>query len=95
MLQKVREVPPRFYQFALLNIGLILALSKDLSLIHIISSLVFILLVTAPIAIYYQFLRPENLQLVHEDIQAKLNNVFKSLGEYIKNWDEVDERKRI
>lgn len=95
MLQKVTNVPARFYHLALLNIGLIISLSKGHSFLHILSSLAFITVLAAPIAIYFKFLNPDNFQIVHEEIQAKLSCLCTGVMSYLKNWNEVGEEKRI
>lgn len=95
MLQKVREIPPKFYQLALFNIGLIVALSKELSPLHILLSLVFITVLTAPIATYFKILDPENASIIHQDIQAKLSGLCTSSMAFLSNWQELDQATRI
>ncbi len=66
MLQKITKVPSRYYQLVLLNIGLIIALSKEMSLLAIISSLVFVALAVAPVAIALGLIAPPPHQIFHE-----------------------------
>jgi hypothetical protein len=87
MLQKVTNVPARFYHLALLNIGLIISISKGHSILHILSSLAFIAALAAPIAIYFKFLNPDNIQIVHDEIQAKLTCLYAGVVSYLKNWN--------
>jgi hypothetical protein len=65
MIQKVSSIPWRFYQLALLNVGLIVALSKGFSLLYIVSSILFVALVLAPVAVYFKILSPP-IQILHE-----------------------------
>lgn len=58
MLSKITKIPSTYFQLALLNLGLITALYKEMSLLSIITSLVFITLVVAPIAIATGILSP-------------------------------------
>jgi hypothetical protein len=94
MLQSVSKIPAKYYQLAILNAGLLIALSKELSLLHILSSLAFMVALTAPLAIYFKLLQPNNIQIVHDEVQAKLNGVYAAILGYLKNWDQVDEEKR-
>jgi hypothetical protein len=87
MLQKVSNIPPKYYQLAILNVGLLIALSKELSLLHILSSLAFVVVLTAPLAIYLKLLQPNNIQIVHDEVQVKLNKVYAAILDYLKNWD--------
>lgn len=66
MLQKIAKIPSRFYHLALLNIGLIIALSKGMSLLAILSSLLFVGLAVAPVALALGFLAPPPHQLIHQ-----------------------------
>lgn len=95
MLQKVREVPPKFYQLALFNVGLIIAISKELSPLHMFLSLAFITALTAPIAIYFKILDPENASIIHQDIQAKMSGLCTSTMAFLSSWQELDPTKRI
>ena len=95
MLTKVTNVPARFYHLVLLNVGLIISLSKGHSLIHILSSLTFITALAAPIAIYFKFLDPNNFQIIHEEIQAKLNCMCKGVMSCLRNGSQVTEEQRI
>jgi len=52
MLQRIMAIPPCFYQLILFNIGLILALSKEISFLCIVSSLLFIIAAAAPVAVF-------------------------------------------
>lgn len=90
MIGKVREIPPKYYQLVLFNIGLIIAVSKGYSLLHVASSLAFITVLAAPIAIYFNILEKGKVQIVHEDIQAKLGKIWSSSIEFLKNWNEVE-----
>ena len=67
MLKKITEVPPRYFQLALLNIGLIIALSKELSFLHIILSLALVILVAAPVAVFFNILEKSSLEIVHKE----------------------------
>ena len=58
MLQKIPKLPCRYYHWTLLNIGLIIALTKGFTLISIASSLLFIAVVAAPVALYLGILAP-------------------------------------
>jgi hypothetical protein len=91
MLQKVTSVPARFYHLALLNLGLIISISKGHSLLHILSSLAFIAVLLAPIAIYFKILDPNNVQIIHDEIQAKMNCMCRTVMSYLTNWNEIDE----
>jgi uncharacterized membrane protein len=53
MLREIANTPPKYYQLALFNIGLIIALYKGLSLLHIVSSLAFIIALVGPIARFF------------------------------------------
>lgn len=66
MIQKVSSIPSRFYQLVLLNIGLVVALSKDFSLLYIASSLLLITVIVSPVAVYFNLLSPTPVQLLHE-----------------------------
>lgn len=58
MLAKFTKLPPKYYQLALLNLGLIIALTKGMSLFAILSSIALVAAVIAPIAIAFEFLPP-------------------------------------
>ena len=90
MLEKVREIPPKYYQLALFNIGVIIAVSKGYSILHIVSSLAFITVLAAPIAIYLKILEQGKVQIIHEEIQAKIAKLWSSSVEFLKNWNEVE-----
>jgi hypothetical protein len=66
MIQKVSSIPSRFYQLALLNVGLIVALSRGFSFLYIVSSLLFIAAIVAPVASYLNILSPAPVQILHE-----------------------------
>ena len=72
MLQKITNFPTKYLQLALLNIGLIIALTKGMTLIGIISSLVFISLVLAPVATHFGILSPPPHQIIREELSNKL-----------------------
>jgi hypothetical protein len=65
MLSKIRNIPLRYYQLALLNIGLIIAISKDMSLISIVTSLLFVGLAVAPFGVLLGLISPPPHQIVH------------------------------
>ena len=66
MLKNITNIPLRFYQLALLNVGLIIAISKEMSLLSIISSLLFVGLAVAPFGIILGLLSPPPHQLIHD-----------------------------
>ena len=68
MFQRVASVPARYYELAILNVGLIIALYKDMSLIAIMASLAFVALAIAPIAIMLGILSPPPYHLINEEI---------------------------
>jgi hypothetical protein len=95
MLQQIREVSPKFYQLALFNIGLIIAISKELSPLHIASSLVFIILLVAPIALYFNILQLDNAKVIHEAIQEKVSKLCTFSLSFVKTWSELEQSKQI
>jgi hypothetical protein len=66
MLSKFRDIPIRYYQLALLNLALILALSKAMTLISILTSFLFVALAAAPVAVLLGLLPAPPHQIVHE-----------------------------
>lgn len=64
MLTKVRDIPVRYYQLALLNLGLIIAISKEMSFLSIVTSLLFVALAIAPFAVMLGLLSPPPHQTV-------------------------------
>jgi hypothetical protein len=64
MLAKIRDIPVRYYQLALLNVGLIVAISKEMSLLSIVTSLLFVALAAAPFAVILGLLSPPPHQIV-------------------------------
>ena len=66
MFQKITRVPTKFYQLAALNIGLIIALCKGMTLLSIASSLIFVALALSPVAIYLGLLSPPPHQIIQE-----------------------------
>lgn len=91
MLTKVTNIPARFFHLVLLNIGLIISISKEHSLLHILSSLAFIVVLTAPIATYFKILDVNNIQIIHDEIQAKLNGMYRGVVCYLENGNKVEE----
>ncbi len=90
MIGKAREIPPKYYHLLLFNIGLLLALSKHYSLLHVLSSLAFVTLIAAPIALHFNILEKDKVQIVHEAIQAKVANLYSSVLSFLKGWREVE-----
>lgn len=64
MLAKIRDIPVRYYQLALLNLGLVVAISKEMSLLSIFTSLLFVALAVAPFAVMLGLLSPPPHQIV-------------------------------
>jgi hypothetical protein len=64
MLAKIRNIPVRYYQLALLNIGITIAISKEMSLLSIAASLLFVVLTVAPFAVILGLLSPPPHQIV-------------------------------
>jgi len=54
----LQHIPSRYLQLALLNVGLLIALCKDMTLLGILASLAFITLAVAPIALYFEIISP-------------------------------------
>jgi len=88
MLSELTKVPVRFYQLALLNIGLIIALSKDLSLLYIIGSLLFVAALAAPIALYLGWISSPPITIIQEEVQTKISSFFKISSEFASGWSE-------
>ena len=83
MLQKITKAPTKYYQLLLLNIGLIIALSKGMTLLGIISSLAFITLALAPVATYFGIISPPPHQIIQDEICNKLKEYHKTVCECI------------
>jgi hypothetical protein len=93
MIDQVTAIPLRFYQLAILNMGLIVAISKELSFLYIISSLIFIAVVIAPLAIWFNLL--ENpAQIIHEEIQLQMKQGWKQFVKCLSSWGESDDTKK-
>ena len=86
MLQKITKAPTRFYQLLLLNVGLIIGLCKEMSLIGLVASLVFIALAVAPIALYLGILSPPPHQIIQDEVCQKLKDWHSNIRDYISKW---------
>lgn len=93
MINQVTAIPLRFYQLFILNMGLIVAISKELSFLYIISSLIFIAVVIAPLAIWFGFLESP-AQIIHEEIQLQMKQGWKQLVKCLSSWEESDDTKK-
>ena len=64
MLQKITKAPTKHYQLFLLNVGLVLALCKGMTLLGIVASFAFVALALAPAAVYFGVLSPPPHQIL-------------------------------
>ena len=95
MLQKIPKLPVRYYHWTLLNIGLIIALSKGMTLLGIIASLLFIAVAAAPVALYLGILAPPPHQIFQDEIIAKLKENRECIESYFERWQQAEEEKKI
>ncbi len=57
-----------------------------MSLLAILSSLLFVALAVAPVAVALGFLAPPPHQLIHQEIINKLKKCHDKCGEYLNEW---------
>ena len=95
MFQKITKVPTKFYQLVALNIGLLIALCKGMSLLSIFSSLIFVALALSPVAIYLGILSPPPHQIVQESICNKFKESHKKMCECVEKWEQQEEEKKV
>lgn len=90
MLQKITKAPTKYYQLILLNIGLITALCKGMTLLGIVSSLAFVALALAPVATYFGIISPPPHQIIQDELITKLKEYHKKICECIEKWKEEE-----
>ena len=88
MLSKAATIPPRYLQLALLNLGLIVALCKDYSLLYILTSLFLIAVLAAPLALHLRILHPPPITLIREQVHDKINQWTGCLHGFVQKWPE-------
>jgi hypothetical protein len=85
---------PKYYQLALLNIALAIALYKGLSTLHLILSLAFIIALLAPVALYFGLIKADST-VIHEEIEDKLRKLWGCVWSCMGSLKEADEAKRM
>jgi hypothetical protein len=93
-MQNISKIPSRYYQLGLLNVGLIIALYKGMTLLGILSSLVFITLAVAPLAIYLGVLSPPPHEIIQEEISNRLRGCCGKFSEYLSRWQSSEEEQK-
>jgi hypothetical protein len=84
----LQQIPPRYIQLALLNVGLLIALCKDMTLLGILASLAFITLAAAPLALYFKILSPPPHELISHSITDRLKDCRKALSGHLEQWGQ-------
>lgn len=85
---------PKYYQLALLNIALAIALYKGLSTLHLLLSLAFVTALLAPIALYFGLINADST-LIHEEIESKVRKLCGCVWSCVSGLQEADEAKRM
>ena len=89
----IATIPPRYYQLALFNLALLMALYKELPALHLLFSLVFITVLTAPVALYFGFINRETISIVNDEIEGKVKGLYGSVLSSLGSLHERDEAK--
>ena len=95
MLQKITKTPTKYYQLFLLNVGLVVALCKGMTLLSIVSSFAFVALALAPAAIYFGVLSPPPHQVLLDEVGGKLRECHKLACEWLGRWREEEAEKKV
>lgn len=90
----ITSIPPRYYQLALFNLALLIALYKELPALHLLFSLAFITVLVAPVALYFGFINRETICIVNEEIEGKLKQLYGSVLSCLGSLHDGDEAKR-